>query len=347
MRRSESMSKQACAPRSATRAWRTLAALMATVLTSIVWASPQASGAGATVGLWPTSFQAHQSAADCGRWKLDPSGFCVADDARNGLEVGVRFRTSQRVQITGVRIYRMDTAALTGSLWDASGNLLAHGAFAPGPANSWQDLTFSKAVTIEPGATYVASYFTPRTRYAFRYDYFADSGRTVGPITALAGTAERPNGVFCYDNAGCGSFPVRGYRNSSYWVTPLWRGATVSHPVKDAMEGVAPRVVRVLPGERPAKPTAAVRLTFSKAIWPGTLTPATVRLTHGRTTIATRVAYRPAARQAVVKPKTALRGGTKYRVHVSTRVRDSQGNRLDQNPTKPGRQSGTWTFRTR
>lgn len=337
----------ASAQRRAATAWGAIAALVTTLLMATVAAPPQATGSDATAGLWPMSFQAHQTAADCGRWKLNQHGFCVADDARNGLEVGVRFRTAQEVLITGVRIYRVDTATLTGSLWDASGRLLAHGTFAAGPASAWQDLTFATPVTIDPGTIYVASYFTPRTRYAFRYDYFADSGRTVGPITAVASTAGHPNGVFCYDDAVCGSFPVRGFRNSSYWVTPLWTGAATSHPLGDGAEGVAPRVVRVKPGARAAKPTTAVHLTFSKAIWPSTLTPRTVRLLHGKRSIATRLTYRPGLRQAVLTPRTRLRGGTTYRVRVSTRVRDSQGNRLDQNLRRAGRQPGNWTFRTR
>ena len=83
-------------------------------------------------------------------------------------------------------------------------------------------MTFDAPVTIAPGTTYIASYFTPNTKYAFGYEYFADQPRTVGPVTALASTDADPNGVHCYDGAPCGSFPVRGYRNSSYWVTPLW-----------------------------------------------------------------------------------------------------------------------------
>ena len=324
-----------------------IATLAVVLLTTMVLAAPQATGGGAPTGLWPTSFNAHQTAADCGRWKLSPEGFCVADDARNGLELGVRFRTSQEVQITGVRIYRYDTAALTGSLWDASGRLLAHGAFAPGPANTWQDLSFAKPVTIRPGTTYVASYFTPNTRYAFRYDYFADSGRTVGPITAVAATAGHPNGVFCYDDAVYGSFPVRGFRNSSYWVTPLWSGATASASGANAAHSAPPRVVRVRPGAHPSQATAPVKITFSKAIWPSTLTPATVRLLHGRKPIATHLTYRPARHQAVLTARTGLRAGATYRVQVSTRVRDSQGHRLDQNPRRAGRQAWTWTFRTR
>ena len=45
-------------------------------------------------GLWSTDFAAHQTQADCGQHRLDALGFCVANDSRNGLEVGVKFQSS-------------------------------------------------------------------------------------------------------------------------------------------------------------------------------------------------------------------------------------------------------------
>ena len=79
----------------------------------------------APTGLWSTDFGADQVVADCGRWQLDQNDFCVANDARNGLEIGVKFQASKELKISGVRIYRVDRATVRGSLWDADGNLLA------------------------------------------------------------------------------------------------------------------------------------------------------------------------------------------------------------------------------
>ena len=295
------------------------------------------------VGLWPMSFRAQQTAGDCGRWRLDSNGFCIANDARNGLEVGVKFRTSQKVRITGIRIYRYDTAKLRASLWSSSGKLLARGTFAPGPASAWQNMSFSAPVTIVPGRTYVASYFTPGTKYAFRYEYFATSGRTVGPITALRSTAENPNGVYCYDDAACGSFPVRGHHNSTYWVTPLWDATSSS----SAPSSTAPRVVRVKPARGAARITTKVQVTFSKAMRRSTLRPSNVRLLRHNRRVAIRLSYDAARQRLVLTPRSKLRPGTKYRITVTTRVRDTAGNRLDQNSLSSGLQKGSWTFRTR
>ncbi len=119
------------------------------------------------VGLWEPDFRAETPAADCAGWRLDVHGFCTADDARNGVELGVKFQTSRDLLITGIRVYRVDLATITGSLWDADGSRLATGRFAPTDAQDWQDLTFSRPVAISPGTTYVASYYSPATKYAF------------------------------------------------------------------------------------------------------------------------------------------------------------------------------------
>lgn len=318
----------------------------ATLVALVVSAAPigpaPATGADGSTGLWPSTYLSHQAAADCGTWKLDQNGFCVADDARNGLEVGTRFTASSAVSITGVRIYRYDPSTLRASLWDSSGNLLARGVFVPGPVSAWQDMTFASPVTIEPGRTYVVSYFTPKTRYAFGYYYFTDSGRTVGPITALRATAGEPNGVHCYDDAVCGSFPVRGYRDSTYWVTPLWAGAEQA-----AVPQPSPRAVQLQPQSRTVRASAKLRVTFSKSMQASSLNSSTVRLVSKTGRVALGLHYDAKKRLLTATPRHSLRHAWRYHLVITTHARDTQGNRLDQDAGKAGRQKASWTFRTR
>jgi len=83
---------------------------------------------------------------------------------------------------------------------------------------------FSTPVPIQAGHTYVASYHVSDTQYVFQHDFFTTSGVTVGPITALSSPNSSGNGVYCYDNDpdDCAVFPVNTFRDSNYWVTPVW-----------------------------------------------------------------------------------------------------------------------------
>jgi hypothetical protein len=186
-----------------------------------------ASGATTDEALWASSQTGNATTvADCGTndgsRSVTDDGFCVIDDFQGAVELGVRFTTSRAVSITGVRVYRFDQGTVTGSLWKADGTKLATGNFAPWSGTGWQDLLFATPVPIEPGQTYVASYNAPNSDYAFEWYYFADQSRTVGPITALQSTEAEGNGVYCYVGETCNMFPSNTYRNTNYWVTPLW-----------------------------------------------------------------------------------------------------------------------------
>jgi hypothetical protein len=179
-------------------------------------------------GLWSSTFTAAQT--DCGIFSRDTNNFCWTEGGDGnpqgiGVELGVKFTSSQSMNITGVRFYRVSPGTVTGHLWDGAGGLpLATGTFSGSDTHSWQDLMFNPAVPIQAGHTYVASYHLSDTQYALQYDFFAASGYTIGPITALSSPDSSGNGVYCYDNdpSNCAAFPVNTYRDTNYWVTPLW-----------------------------------------------------------------------------------------------------------------------------
>jgi hypothetical protein len=203
---------------------RLAAALAALMIIALPAAAANASSVGP--GLWSSTFTPTQT--DCGSFSLDLNNFCWTqggDGGSGGVELGVKFTSSQSVNITGVRMYRVSPGTVTGTLWDgAGGTPLATGTFAGTDTHSWQDLVFSAPVSIQAGHTYVAAYHVTDTQYAFQYAFFATSGYTAGPITALSSPDSGGNGVYCYDNqpANCAVFPVNTFRDSNYWVTPLW-----------------------------------------------------------------------------------------------------------------------------
>src|SRR5215471_15387634 len=179
-----------------------LSALALAALTGTQTAS--AAGTNAP-GLWSSTYTAAQT--DCGSFSRDTNNFCWTQGgdgnlAGPGVELGVKFTSSQSISITGVRVYRVSPGTVTGHLWDgAGGTPLATGTFDGNDTHSWQDLMFNTPVPIQAGHTYVASYHVPDTQYALQYGFFATSGDTVGPITALSSTDSSGNGVYCYDNA--------------------------------------------------------------------------------------------------------------------------------------------------
>jgi hypothetical protein len=190
----------------------------------------QTANAAGTVAqaLWSSTQTA--AVTDCGSFSRDTNNFCWTEGgdgnlAGPGVELGVKFTSSQNMSITGVRVYRVSPGTVTGHLWDgAGGTPLATGTFSGSDTHSWQDLMFSPAVPIQAGHTYVASYHVPDTQYAFQHDFFTTNGYSVGPITALSSPDSSGNGVYCYDNdpTNCAVFPVNTFRDSNYWVTPLW-----------------------------------------------------------------------------------------------------------------------------
>jgi len=318
--------------------------------------APSDGEASSTVALWDPDFSPHLGAADCETWGLDERGFCTADDTRNGVELGTKFQTSQELRITGVRIYRVDPGTVTGSLWSATGTRLATGSLAPAATTGWQDLAFDRAVTISPGRTYVASYYSPATKYAFQYGFFRQQ-LDRGPVTALRAVDGDPNGVHCYDVATlCRFFPIRGFRDASYWVSPLWE-IRVGEPVPPPAASSTPSDVTP-PTVQAARPTwsstpvgrgKSIRITFSELLRSSLLTRDNVRLLRkGRPKpLPVRLRYDNSRNRLTVDPVRLLRPRTTYRVVIATRLMDVAGNRLDQDSRRAGAQRATWTFRTR
>jgi hypothetical protein len=148
-------------------------------------------------------------------WSASDTPVTASDPDTNAVELGTKFSTNVAGKVTGVRFYKgsQNTGTHTGSLWSASGSLLATGTFTNESASGWQTLTFSSPVSISANTTYVVSYHTNVGRYAGDRDYFG-SARTSGPITA-----PRNAGVYKY---GAGGFPNQSYESSNYWVDVLF-----------------------------------------------------------------------------------------------------------------------------
>jgi hypothetical protein len=152
----------------------------------------------------------------CSIWQgAAPSGAVDANDT-SAVNLGVQFQASSGGTVSGVRFYKeTDNAGThTGSLWTASGTLLASGTFSNESASGWQELDFSTPVTVTAGTTYVVSYHTDAGHYAITPNGLA-SAVANGPLTALAG-----GGVYSYGPASV--FPSDSYNSSNYWVDVVY-----------------------------------------------------------------------------------------------------------------------------
>ncbi|RKH54057.1 DUF4082 domain-containing protein [Corallococcus sp. AB049A] len=171
----------------------------------------------------------------------------AADDS-GAVELGVRFRSDAPGRIMGVRFYKGagNTGTHTGSLWTASGSLLATATFQNETASGWQEVRFATPVTISADTNYVVSYHAPAGHYAVTSNGFA-SALDVPPLHAEAGS----NGLYRYGTSG---FPTNSFNASNYWVD-------VAFQPNDTTPPTAPTNLVATPGS-----SSAIELTWYPSV---------------------------------------------------------------------------------
>ena len=179
-------------------------------------------------------------------------------------ELGTKFQSSVAGWVAGVRFYKGagNDGTHTGSLWSASGTLLATGTFTNETASGWQAMTFANPIQISANTTYVVSYYDPDGHYADENDLF-DVALNTPPLTALKSDyidAGAGNGVY---NVGGPGFPTSSYEGSSYAVDVIFDTTEPS-----GGSGTAPSVTSVTPvGGSSSNPVStAPTVTFSEAV---------------------------------------------------------------------------------
>ncbi|CAM3401787.1 DUF4082 domain-containing protein [Corallococcus sp. ZKHCc1 1396] len=190
----------------------------ATFAVGITWAL---AGCGPSEPAPPTTPEATQGAQPllAGERTLFGASALPAESAANdsaAVELGMRFRSDAAGRIMGVRFYKGagNTGTHTGSLWSASGTLLATATFQGETASGWQEARFATPVTIAADTNYVVSYHAPAGHYAVTSSGFA-TALTAPPLHAAADVAGARNGLYRY---GASGFPTDSYQASNYWV---------------------------------------------------------------------------------------------------------------------------------
>jgi hypothetical protein len=168
--------------------------------------------------LGPYSSIAVATACPCSIWNATAAPVLAADPDTSAVELGVRFKSDRNGVITGIRFYKAstNTGIHVGSLWSATGVLLAQATFTSETASGWQRVDFTTPVPITANAVYVASYHTNVGRYAGDSSFFAAAGVDNPPLHALKDEATGRNGVYAYSNTP--AFPAFSYLATNYWV---------------------------------------------------------------------------------------------------------------------------------
>ncbi|QIO32460.2 DUF4082 domain-containing protein [Bradyrhizobium sp. 1(2017)] len=151
----------------------------------------------------------------------NPTPSVISVNDPNSVELGFKFQASSAGDVTGLRFYKgpSNTGTHTANLWNSTGTLLATTTFTNETASGWQQVNFPTAVTLTPGATYVASYHTSGN-YSVDPNLFS-SAISNGPLTAPSSASSGGNGVYAYGSNSL--FPSNTYNSTSYGVDVLFR----------------------------------------------------------------------------------------------------------------------------
>ena len=183
----------------------------------------EAPSVGVTVNVVPPS-------CPCSLWSNSVTPLVPSDADTSSVELGVKFQADSDGLITGIRFYKgsANTGTHVGSLWSASGTLLAQATFSNESASGWQQVTFATPVAITANTVYVASYHTNVGRYAADNNYFTTAGVDTPPLHALRDGVSGGNGVYNYGPTS--AFPSNTYQSTNYWVDVVFTfpGATAT-----------------------------------------------------------------------------------------------------------------------
>ncbi len=245
------------------------------------------------------------------------------------LELGVRFRPQVNGLVTGVRFYKAagNTGVHTGSLWSASGQLLATATFTSETATGWQQVLFSNPVSVTANTTYVASYYAPTGSYSYTSAQFANAGITTAPLTALQDGFDGGNGAFRY---GAGGFPSDSYGATNYWVDVVFSDQVPPDNAAPTITGRTPAA-----GSTGVSVNDPVVVSFSEPMVQGTLS-VTLKNPSNVAVPATSL-YSTTFDTLVLTPNAPLTAGATYTVTVTGT--DLAGNALQNSPV-------TWSFTT-
>jgi hypothetical protein len=244
----------------------------------------------------------------------------------NGIELGVRFKSSLNGYIKGLRFYKStsDVGTHIGSLWDANGQLIAQATFVNESPYGWQEILFSSPVAITANTIYTASYNSPTGFYSETNPYFIQD-KVTGPLTAVKDVDPlMSNGLFKYSTTPV--FPTENYQSDNYWVDVIFHTSPT--------DNLGPVVTSTSPADYAINitTTATYTVNFNESLDPATVNGSTIILKDAfNTIIPATVIYNPGLYSAVLTPSSALNHFATYTVTIKSGVdgvKDVSGNAM-------------------
>lgn len=143
-----------------------------------------------------------------------------------GIELGMRFKTTQAGFITGAKFYKTTGNAGThiGELYDSLGNRLAAATFTAESATGWQTVFFSVPVAVNPNITYIIAYYSPLGNYTSNNNYFTTDIINTPMIGEVDRAPGSPNGIYKY--SATPAYPTSTFQKSNYWVDAVFSPST-------------------------------------------------------------------------------------------------------------------------
>jgi lysophospholipase L1-like esterase len=91
------------------------------------------------------------------------------------IEAGVKFTSTEQVTITGVSFFKSErNNATIASIWDpTTGRRVSTGLVSDAQVNGWVTVDLTKPVIVDPGSTYIASFYSNRGGYSQEYNEYA------------------------------------------------------------------------------------------------------------------------------------------------------------------------------
>ncbi|MBW4613025.1 MAG: DUF4082 domain-containing protein [Desmonostoc vinosum HA7617-LM4] len=196
-----------------------------------------------------------------------------ANDSGTKYELGMKFQSTKPGKINAIRYWKAtnETGTHTGTIWSATGTVLAKVTFSNETASGWQQQTLTTPLSIQANTTYVVSVNTN--------GFFAVTNNGLGTSITnldLKTVADGNNGVF----GNPGVFPKDSFQNNNYFRDVVFVAnavATITKVGGDNQSGktgtVLLQALTVQVKNSAGQPQAGVKVNFAITSGSGSVSP--------------------------------------------------------------------------